>query len=85
MQPLNENVLVKPEKEETTSKGGIVLQSTTEEKNTNIGEVLEADEDLHYPELVGSRVVFGKYAGVTVNVDGENLLLIKYKELLGVL
>ena len=89
--PLGDRVLVKRVEEEEKTKGGIIIPDTAKEKPQE-GEVVAVgpgarDEDGDYikPELnVGDRILFGKWSGTEVKVDGEDLLIMKESDILGV-
>ena len=90
--PLGDRVLVKRVEEETTTKGGIIIPDTAKEKPQE-GEVVAVgpgarDEDGDYikPELnVGDRILFGKWSGSEVKIDGQDLIIMKESDVLGVL
>jgi chaperonin GroES len=90
--PLGDRVLVKRVKEEEKSKGGIIIPDTAKEKPQE-GEVVAVgpggrDEDGERIALdveVGDRVLFGKWSGSEVTVDGDELLIMKESDILGVL
>lgn len=83
IQPLDDRVLVKPiEKEEKV--GSIIIPDTAKEKPI-IGEVVAVGTDEEIQELikVGDKVIFGKYAGEEIKIDGVKHLLISRSDLLG--
>ena len=90
--PLGDRVLVKRVEEESKTKGGIIIPDTAKEKPQE-GEVVAVgpgarDEDGDYikPELnVGDRILFGKWSGSEVKIDGEDLIIMKESDVLGVL
>jgi chaperonin GroES len=90
--PLGDRVLVKRVEEETTTKGGIIIPDTAKEKPQE-GEVLAVgpgarDEDGKYivPDVsVGDRILFGKWSGTEVKIDGDDLIIMKESDILGVL
>jgi chaperonin GroES len=90
--PLGDRVLVKRVKEEEKTKGGIIIPDTAKEKPQE-GEVVAVgpggrDEDGERIALdveVGDRILFGKWSGSEVTVDGEELLIMKESDILGVL
>ena len=91
IRPLYDRVVVRRSEEEQTSAGGIVLPGSAKEK-PNQGEVLAVGEGklLENGELrpvgvsVGDRVIFGQYAGNTVKVDGEELIILGESEIFGI-
>lgn len=90
--PLHDRVLVKRVKEEEKTRGGIIIPETAQEKPQE-GEVVAVgpgarDEDGEYikPDVaVGDRILFGKWSGTEVKVDGEELLIMKESDILGVI
>ena len=90
--PLHDRVLVKRVKEEEKTRGGIIIPETAQEKPQE-GEVAAVgpgtrDEDGEYIKLdvkVGDRILFGKWSGTEVKVDGEELLIMKESDILGVI
>ena len=90
--PLHDRVLVKRVKEEEKTKGGIIIPDTAQEKPQE-GEVVAVgpgarDEDGERIELdvkVGDRILFGKWSGTEVKVDGDELLIMKESDIMGVI
>jgi len=90
--PLGDRVVVKRVQEETKSAGGIIIPDTVQEKPQE-GEVIAVgpgarDEkgDRIAPEVkVGDRILFGKWSGTEVKVDGAELLIMKESDIMGVL
>ena len=89
--PLGDRVLVKRTEEETTTKGGIIIPDTAKEKPQE-GEVLAVgpggrDEDGEYIKMdvaVGDRILFGKWSGTEVKINGDDLIIMKESDILGV-
>jgi chaperonin GroES len=92
IRPLHDRVVVRRMEEETKTAGGIVLPDSAAEKPSR-GEVLSVgpgklldNGEVRAPGLkAGDKVVFGQYAGSTVKVDGEELLILSETEIFGVL
>ena len=90
--PLGDRVLVKRVEEATTTKGGIIIPDTAKEKPQE-GEVIAVgkgvrDEDGEFVALdvaVGDRILFGKWSGTEVKIDGDDLIIMKESDVLGVL
>ena len=90
--PLHDRVLVKRVEEETKTKGGIIIPDTAKEKPMQ-GEVLAVGPgarndkgELVAPDVkVGDRILFGKWSGTEVKMDGEELLIMKESDIMGVL
>ena len=82
LRPLYDRVVVRRVEEETTSAGGIVLPGAAAEKPSQgevlavgAGKLLESGELRPLEVKVGDKVLFGKYSGTEVKVDGEDLLV----------
>ncbi len=92
IRPLHDRVVVRRLEEESTTAGGIVLPDSAAEKPSQ-GEVLAigAGKALDNGDVrpldvkKGDKVLFGQYAGSTVKVDGEELLILSESEIFGVL
>ena len=91
IRPLHDRVIVKRVEEETKTAGGIVLPGSAAEKPSE-GEVLAvgAGKPLDNGQIralevkVGDRVLFGKYAGQTVKVDGDELIVMREDDIMAV-
>jgi chaperonin GroES len=89
--PLHDRVVVRRVKEEEKSKGGIIIPETAQEKPQE-GEVVgvgpgarDDDGERIVPDVkVGDRVLFGKWSGTEVKIDGEDLLIMKESDIMGV-
>ena len=91
IRPLHDRVVVRRVEEETTTAGGILLPGSAQEKPQQ-GEVLAVgngqitDSGARALDVkAGDKILFGQYAGNTVKVDGEELLIMKESDILGVL
>ena len=90
--PLGDRVLVRRVEEEQKTKGGIIIPDTAKEKPQE-GEVLAVgpgarDENgkVHALDLKqGDRILFGKWSGSEIKLDGEDLLIMKESDVLGVI
>ena len=90
--PLGDRVLVKRVEEATTTKGGIIIPDTAKEKPQE-GEVIAVgkgvrDEDGEFVALdvaVRDRILFGKWSGTEVKIEGDDLIIMKESDILGVL
>ena len=90
--PLGDRVLVKRVEEETKTKGGIIIPDTAKEKPMQ-GEILavgpgarnEKGDLIPLGVQVGDRVLFGKWSGTEVKLDGDELLIMKESDIMGVL
>ena len=89
--PLQDRVLIRRIEEEEKTKGGIIIPDTAKEKPQE-GEVIAAgpgarDENGKVNPLdvkAGDRVLFGKWSGTEVKIDGEDLLIMKESDIMGV-
>ncbi|GGH03299.1 MAG TPA: co-chaperone GroES [Oceanicaulis sp.] len=89
--PLHDRVLVKRVEEESKTKGGIIIPDTAKEKPQE-GEVIAAgsgtikDDGTVRPLDVkaGDRILFGKWSGTEVTIDGQELLIMKESDILGI-
>ena len=92
LRPLRDRVLVKRLEEKEVKKGGIIIPDTAKEKPQE-GEIIAAgpgkvtDDGKLQPMSVkvGDKILFGKYSGSEVKLDGEEYLILKEDEILGVL
>lgn len=92
IRPLQDRVLVKRIEEEEKTKGGIIIPDTAKEK-PQMGEIIAAGkgkktEDGKVIPLdvkAGNKVLFSKYAGTEVKVDGEELLIMREDDILGII
>jgi chaperonin GroES len=90
--PLHDRVVVRRLEQEEKSKGGIIIPDTVKEKPQQ-GEVVAVgpgarneDGDVRPLDVkAGDRVLFGKWSGTEVKIDGEDLLIMKESDILGVL
>ena len=90
--PLHDRVVVRRIDEDERTRGGIIIPDTAKEKPQQ-GEVVaagpgEADEKGHVQPLdvqAGDLVLFGKWSGTEVTIDGEDLLIMKESDILGVI
>ena len=92
IRPLQDRVVVRRMEEELTSPGGIVLPGSATEKPiqgevlaVGNGKVLDSGESRPLDVKVGDRVLFGKYSGTEVKIDGEELLVMREDDIMGVI
>ena len=92
IRPLHDRVIVKRIEEERKSAGGIVIPDTAAEKPDQgeivaVGKGKKDDQGKLIPidVKVGDRVLFGKYSGQTVKVKGDELLVMREEDLMGVI
>lgn len=91
IRPLHDRVVVRRVEEETKTAGGIVLPGSAAEKPSQgevlavgAGKILENGEVRPLDVKAGDKVIFGQYAGSTVKIDGEELLIMSESEIFGV-
>jgi chaperonin GroES len=92
IRPLHDRVIVKREDEERKSPGGIVIPDTAAEKPirgkvvaVGKGKVLESGQVRPLDVKVGDKILFGKYGGNEVKVDGEELLVLREEDVMAVI
>ena len=92
LRPLQDRILVQRVEEETTTKGGIIIPDTAKEKPAEgkvsaVGNGKVGDDGKRVPLEVkkGDRVLFGKYAGTEVKVEGSEYLIMREDDVLGVI
>ena len=92
LRPLHDRVLVKPLESDTKTAGGIIIPDTAQEKPQE-GKVIAAgsgkrgDDGSVTPMDVkkGDRVIYGKWSGTEVKIDGEDLMIMNESEIMGVI
>src|SRR6266542_4701410 len=90
--PLHDRILVRRVEEATTTRGGIIIPDSSKDKPQE-GEVISTgkgrsnDEGKVFPLAVkeGDRILFGKYAGTEIKLDGEDFVIMREEEVLGVI
>lgn len=90
--PLHDRVLIRPLESEEKTAGGIIIPDTAKEKPQE-GEVIAAGPGARNEQgeispldvKVGNRVLYGKWSGTEIRVDGEDLLIMKESDILGVI
>ena len=90
--PLHDRVLVKRIEGEEKTKGGLIIPDTAKEKPSE-GEVVavgagarkDSGELIEMAVKAGDRILFGKWSGTEVKVDGEDLLIMKESDILGII
>ncbi len=92
IRPLHDRVVVRRMEEERTSPGGIVLPDAATEKPSQgeiiavgNGKITESGDVLALDVKVGDRVLFGKYSGTEVKLDGEDVLVMREEDIMGVI
>jgi chaperonin GroES len=92
LRPLQDRILVQRVEEETTTKGGIIIPDTAKEKPAEgkvvaVGNGKMGDDGnrIALEIKAGDRILFGKYAGTEVKIEGEEYLIMREDDVLGVI
>ena len=92
IRPLQDRILVKRLEEEETTKGGIIIPDTAKEKpveglviSVGKGKVSENGTQLPLDVKKDDRILFGKYAGTEIKIEGEEYLIMREDDVLGVI
>ena len=92
VQPLDDRILVEPLEAEDTTTGGIVLPDSAREKPqrgtvkaTGPGKLMDSGERGEMSVQVGDEVFYGKYAGTEVEIDGNDLVILRENDVLAVI
>ena len=92
IRPLHDRVVVRRVEDERTSPGGIVIPDSATEKPmqgevlaVGNGKMLDTGEQRPLDVKVGDKVLFGKYSGTEVKVDGEEVLMMREDDIMGII
>jgi len=92
VRPLHDRLLIRRIEERETAKGGIIIPDTAKEKPqkgevlaVGHGKILENGTKLALDVKVGNKILFGKYTGTDIKIDGEEVLILREDEVLAVL
>ncbi len=92
IRPLHDRVVVRRLEEEKLSPGGIVIPDSATEKPiqgeviaTGNGKILDSGEVRGLDVKAGDKILFGKYSGTEVKIDGEELLVMREDDIMGVI
>jgi chaperonin GroES len=92
LRPLHDRVLVRRLEEKEAMRGGIIIPDSAQEKPQQAeviavgnGKLLEDGQRVAIDLKAGDRILFGKYSGSDVKIDGEEYLILREDEILGVL
>ena len=92
LKPLADRVVVRPSKAEEKTKGGIIVPDTAKEKPvwgeviaTGPGRVADDGKKIPMEVKVGDRVLYGKYSGTEVTIDGEDLLIMRESDIFAIM
>jgi len=92
LRPLHDRILIKRIEEKETVKGGIIIPDTAKEKPQEgevvaVGRGKKTDEEMVIALDVkaGDRILFGKYSGAEIKLDGQEYLILREEEVLGII
>ena len=92
LRPLQDRILVQRVEDETTTKGGIIIPDTAKEKPaegkvTAVGNGKVGDDGKRIPLEIkkGDRILFGKYSGTEVKIEGDEYLIMREDDVLGII
>lgn len=92
VRPLGDRVIVKALPQEAKTKGGVILPDSAKEKPqqgeviaVGNGKILDNGTKLNMEVKVGDKVLYGKYSGTEIKIDGEEYLIVKESEILGII
>jgi len=92
IRPLHDRVIVQRLEEEEKTKGGIIIPDTAKEKPqegkviaVGTGKILENGTKLALDVKVGDKILFGKYSGTEIKIEGEEFLMMREDDILGVI
>jgi chaperonin GroES len=91
IRPLHDRVIVERVEEEETTKGGIIIPDTAKEKPVEgkvvavgAGKILENGEKQPLEVKKGDKILFGKYAGTEINIEGEEHLIMREDDIIAI-
>ena len=92
LKPLSDRVIVKPAPAEEKTKGGLFIPDTGKEKTqygevvaVGAGKIADNGQLLEMQVKVGKKVLYGKYSGIEVNVEGEDYLIMRESDIFAIL
>jgi chaperonin GroES len=92
VRPLHDRLVVRRIEEKETAKGGIIIPDTAKEKPqegevlaVGNGKILDNGTKVALDVKVGNKILFGKYSGTEIKIDGEDVLILREDEVLAVL
>jgi chaperonin GroES len=92
IRPLHDRIVVRRVEEKETAKGGIIIPDTAKEKPqegevlaVGNGKILENGTKVALDIKIGDKILFGKYSGTEIKIDGEDVLILREDEVLAVL
>ena len=84
VKPLSDRVLILPNPAEEKTAGGLIIPDTAKEKPL-AGKVIAGTSEIKMEVKVGDQVLYGKYAGQEINVDGTDYLIMKQQDILAII
>lgn len=92
LKPIGDRVLVQPDKEAEVKKGGIIIPDTAKEKPQEgkivalgTGKTDDHGKKIPFEVKVGDRVIFSKYGGTEIKLNGEEHMILREEDILGVI
>ena len=92
LRPLYDRVLIKRIEEKETVKGGIIIPDSAKEKSqegevvaVGAGKILENGTILPIEVMAGDRILFGKYSGTEIKIEGQDFIILREDEIIGIL
>ena len=92
VRPLHDRIVVRRIEEKETAKGGIIIPDTAKEKPqegevlaVGNGKILENGTRVALDVKVGNRILFGKYSGTEIKIDGDEVLILREDEVLAIM
>ena len=85
VKPLGENILIHPEKPEQKTSAGIYLPDTASQERSQLGKVIAVGESDKIKVKAGQEVIFRRYGGEEIKMDGEEYLIASYKYVLAII
>jgi chaperonin GroES len=92
VRPLHDRLLVRRIEEKETARGGIIIPDTAKEKPmegkvlaVGNGRLLENGKKVALDVKVGDRILFGKYSGTEITIDGEDVVIVREDEVLAIM
>ena len=92
VRPLHDRLLVRRIEDKETAKGGIIIPDSAKEKPqegevlaAGNGKILDSGTKVPLDVKVGDKILFGKYSGTEIKIDGEDVLILREEEVLAVL
>jgi chaperonin GroES len=92
VKPLSDRVLIQPLEEKEAKKGGIIIPDTAKEKPqegtvvaVGTGKLNDSGKKIEFNVKVGDKVLISKYGGTEIKIDGENYLIMREDDVLGII